>query len=408
MPVADSGARPLRILQVIEAAFAGTGRHCLDLVGALLARGHEVHIVYSPTRMEQRFARELESLSRARAVTLPMRPGLCPGDLAAIRAVRRYLRQYGPFDVVHGHSSKAGAIARIAASGLGIRRVVYTAHAFRTLDPTLRCSLRSFYAFTEAFLGRFFSDVVIASSSEELAHGLSIGIPQRRLRMIHNVARVPADLPDRATARRLFGVADHEVALAFVGRLSPQKAPERFIDLVAALRPDIPRLRAFMLGYGPLETEVRERIDAAGLGEVLTIYRDRRGWDAMAAADLFVLTSRYEGMPYALLEAGALGIPVLTLAVGGVSDLTALGLRARVVPNTAGVDVLAQAARELLAEVMNEPKEVHCIPNPEVMIDEILGIYRNVDNHSRWRMWDKAHALPLASAQVEHRDRMQG
>jgi len=231
------------------------------------------------------------------------------------------------------------------------------------------------YAATEAFLGRFFSDNIIATSGEELAHGITIGIPRRRLTIVHNVARRPSDLPDRAKARQSFGVAENDFLLVYVGRLSAQKAPQRFIDLVGAIRRGTPRLRALMLGYGELEAEIRRQIDSAHLGDVVSLHVDRRGWDAMAAADLFVLTSRYEGMPYTLLEAATLGVPILTTSVGGVSAITALGVSIRVVPESIGNEGFAQAACEFIATKFGSKPNRRCVLDLNTMIEETLSVY---------------------------------
>jgi glycosyltransferase involved in cell wall biosynthesis len=347
LPAARPAGR-LRILHVVEAAFAGTGCHVIDLARGMLELGHEVHLAYSPIRMEQRFARELGELAAVRSVAVPMRqaPGLA--DIRAVRAVRRYLRRHGPFDVVHGHSSKGGAVARLAAAGLDVARV-YTAHAFKSMDPALGGSTRRLYGGVEALLGRTLSDAVIAVSREEEGHARLLGIPGGRCRHIPNAVRLPDDLPGRAAARALFGLADDEPCLLFVGRLAPQKAPERFVDLVRDLAPAIPRLRGLMLGFGPLEAAVRRWIAEAGLGERIALHTDRRGWDGIAAADLLVATSDYEGMSYVLLEAAAAGLPIVTTDVGGVRGVVAPGENGLIVP-AGDAAALRDATRAVLAD----------------------------------------------------------
>src|SRR5256714_11964348 len=103
---ANATARRMRVLLVVESSAAGTGRHVMDLAEGLLARDCEVHLIYSPRRMDKLFADRLAGLSAMKSMPLPMRRSIHPGDFAMARAVRRYLREFGPFDVIHGHSSK--------------------------------------------------------------------------------------------------------------------------------------------------------------------------------------------------------------------------------------------------------------------------------------------------------------
>src|SRR4051794_32969775 len=103
--------RALRVLLVVEASGGGTGRHGLALAAGLSQRGCEVHLLYSPLRMDSVFAARLERATAATCSAISVRSSIHPSDVAAVLKVRRYLREHGPFDLVHGHSSKGGALA---------------------------------------------------------------------------------------------------------------------------------------------------------------------------------------------------------------------------------------------------------------------------------------------------------
>ncbi len=382
------GQRRSRVLLVLEASFAGAGRHVLDLAAGLLALGQEVHLVYSPRRMELEFGRELLALKAQGLVTVqvPMAPEPGPADLVSVWRVRRYLKRAGPFDVIHGHSSKGGAVARLAAIGLEVRRL-YTPHAFKTMDPTLSAAKRSLYGTAERLLARFATERLLLVSTDEARHARTQRMPTEKLKVIPNGTRVPDDVPDRVLARARFGLREETVVLAWVGRLAPQKAPERFVALVAALRAEMPDLRALMLGYGELESRIVAQIRACDLGSILQLHTDRRGWDAMAAADLFVLTSRYEAMPYVVLEAQALGVPVVATDVSGVRD-DALQAAVRVAPNSDDITALAADVRAALGERLaraGSPTHRDPIPgrNSLTMAREILEAYLPQDPDAR-------------------------
>jgi glycosyltransferase involved in cell wall biosynthesis len=110
----------------------------MDLAEGLLERDCDVHLIYSPRRMDKFFAHRLSKLRALKSVPLPMRRSIHPGDFAMVRGVRRYLREFGPFDVIHGHSSKGGALARLTA--LGTRAAAfYTLHGLIMMDPDHCC-----------------------------------------------------------------------------------------------------------------------------------------------------------------------------------------------------------------------------------------------------------------------------
>lgn len=122
----------LRICLILEPLHAGVGRHTVDLAIALADRGHEIHVVYSPVRLDPDFLRALMAYPSIRCHAVEMMPGLSLKDIRAFWQVRRYVRRYGPFDIIHGESSKGGGFARLLKL-LGARRVLYS----RT--PSSRC-----------------------------------------------------------------------------------------------------------------------------------------------------------------------------------------------------------------------------------------------------------------------------
>jgi glycosyltransferase involved in cell wall biosynthesis len=363
----------LRILLVLEAASDGAGQHVLNLAQGLLEQGNEVHLAWSILRAELRFIVRLQELERIglRSVQVMMRPE--PGllDLSALITIRHYIRYAGPFDVVHGHSSKGGFVARLAASLTDAARL-YTPHAFKTMDPQLGLRGRLLFGSVERVLGWCATEAMVLVSEGEAAHARSLGLRGRTLTIIPNVVRTPPDLPDRATARRNFDLPPQGPVLAWIGRLAPQKAPERFLALMKGLREALPNARAIMLGHGDLEASTREQLRASRLEEVCRLHTDRRGWDALAAADLCVLTSRYEGMPLVLLEAQALGVPTIATDVGGVRDILAGDPRSRIVPNEDGTD-------RLVATTLNLVRTLS--PRPAPPLAEAAAIFTFVQKH---------------------------
>src|ERR1700738_2729959 len=96
-----------KILHVVETPGQGSGRQVVNLTENMRDLGHEVHIIYSPLRITPDFRRALERLDGVQVCQVPMVRTPHPKDLLSALAIRSYIRRNGPFDVVHGHSSKA-------------------------------------------------------------------------------------------------------------------------------------------------------------------------------------------------------------------------------------------------------------------------------------------------------------
>lgn len=371
--------QPLQILEVLEPSGGGSGRHFVDLCAGLKARGHRVTAVYSPVRAEERFLRELMALDLAKVIALPMLRAVGPKDFASWRALSRVIREEGPFDIVHGHSSKAGALTRLRLPGPHVPRI-YTPHAFRTMDPTLSSKGRLVFGAIEGILGRFFTDRVICVSKSEYDHALGLGIPASRLAVVVNgVGAIPAGR--RAEIRSQRGLSDDALVFGFIGRLSAQKAPERLIAAFATIARDMPQARLLMIGSGELEADVRHRIDAAGIADRVVIEADLPGAEALQAIDVLVMTSRYEAMSYVMLEGAAAGLPMILTDVGGTANVLDHDVNGLIVPNTddtgpliAAMEALCDGAtRGRLAAAASARSDRYGVA---AMVEQTLTVYR--------------------------------
>src|SRR6476620_7665181 len=99
---------PRRVCLVTEAAGGGVGRHFLDLAEGLTARDIEVVAIYSPGRCDLSFRERRSSMPGIRFVELPMRRAVHPLDAFDLSGLIQCIRDVGPFDLIHGHSSKGG------------------------------------------------------------------------------------------------------------------------------------------------------------------------------------------------------------------------------------------------------------------------------------------------------------
>src|SRR4051812_35088279 len=248
-----AGPRP-RVLMFVESSSGGTGRHVLDLSEGLARRGCDVHVLFSTGRADRFFLERAGCLTGVRSLPLFMRTTIHPSDFSAVLAARRYLKEFGPFDLVHGHSSKGGAIARLAALGKGIP-AIYTLHGFIVMDPGLALWKRAFYLAIELALG-LRTARIIAVAPEEEREAVRMGLGAKR------VVRVPTgvsstEMAPGAEARKAIGAGEGELVIGFVGRLVDQKAPEVLVRAMKQVTAAEPLATLAIVGAGPLEEPLR-------------------------------------------------------------------------------------------------------------------------------------------------------
>jgi glycosyltransferase involved in cell wall biosynthesis len=337
----------LRVLQICEAASAGVGRHTIDLVRGLAAADCEVHLVYARGRIDAEFERGLLRLPDVRSTVVPMKRAPGPSDAAAVAFVSRYAREHGPFDVIHGQSSKGGAIARLAGATT-TSAVVYTPHCIVTMSPAIGAIQRGIYGLAERALAKV-TDRILAASEEEFDHLCELGISADRLKLVlHGLGPPPS--ATRQALRAELGLPAEAVVIGFVGRLCPQKDPAlalRAFAEVARIRPEV---WLAVVGGGELEADCVALARELGVAERVAWLGYRSGYEAMLAFDLLLLSSAYEGLPYVMLERLFARLPLVTTPVGGVSVAVEHGVDGFVTPLG---DAAAMA--HALAALVDEP-----------------------------------------------------
>jgi glycosyltransferase involved in cell wall biosynthesis len=268
-----------------------------------------------------------------------------PYDLRWVARLRRLLVTRG-FDVIHLHSPMVAGPARVAARTVrGARRprVVTTEHNewWSYVLPT-----RTVNAVT------FPLDDVHLAVSDDVRQSIPRRLRRRVQTVVHgtSVAEVRAFRAQRETARAELGLGPDEVVVGSIANFRAQKA---YPDLLAAARllaDRLPDVTVLAVGQGPLEAELRARHAELELGERFRFLGYRAdAFRVLAACDIFTLASRYEGYPVALMEALAIGLPVVATAVGGMPDAVRQGVEGIIVP-PARPDLLAAALEDLATD----------------------------------------------------------
>ena len=315
--------RRLRVLHVVEAIEAGVLRHVADLVATADAEHH----VAMPDRRRGGMTDEgtLDRLRRSAIAThhVPMeRATTSRRNLVAVARVRRLLRERSP-DVVHGHSTVGGAVARLASARTGVP-AVYTPNG---LSPrrAARAAERALGPLTTAF-------VAVSEGEAELVRRRHL-VGDDRLWVVPNgidpTPPPPADPPLHAR----IGVPPGTPLVVSIGRLAPQKAPLTVIDAwdrVAATRPDV---HFVWIGDGELRAEAAAAATASTAADRIHLLGQIDGAASLLpGCRAFTLGSTFEGGPYAVLEAMRAGVPVVATDVVGTSDCVVDGETGVLVP----------------------------------------------------------------------------
>ncbi len=311
LPEQRSDARRLTVVHVTApTAFGGLERVVQSLAAGHQAQGHAVHVVGVLERHEADHP-FLTSLKRSGVPTtvLAVPARAFRRERAELRA---RLRELVP-DVVHTHGYRPDVVDAPAARRSGIPTVT-TVHGFTGGSWKIRL-----YERLQLRLLRRFDAVVAVSRplAEQLA---TSGVERERLHLIRNAWAGGAEPLNRSQARLQLGVAQQGFRVGWIGRLSQEKAADVLVDGLATLV-DLP-VAASVIGDGPDRDSLEQRAARLGLADRVTWHGGiPEAATLLKAFDVVVMSSRTEGTPIVLLEAMAAGVPLVTTAVGGVTDV---------------------------------------------------------------------------------------
>lgn len=364
---------------LVAAATSTTGggeRHVADLVRRLPSRGIDLALACPE-------GGDLPDLARSLGVPVHPAPIASGLSIAGLRGLRRAIGIVQP-DIVHAHGSRAAFFARVA-DPQAAARVVYTVHGIhvdRAGSPARRVV---FTTLERALSYRTRSFVCVCAA--DARKGAELGIlDASRARVIHNGIDLPV-LPVAATGafRREIGVDDDTPLALSVGRFHEQKDHATLLSAWAVVRARVPDAVLALIGSGPLEADLREHAAALGLGESVRFCPPRPDLaSAYADADLFVLSSLWEGLPYVILEAMGHGLPVVSTAVDGIPEAVLDERTGLLVPPRdpaalaeAIVRVLADPERARMMGEAGRERIARCF-TLDAMVDSLVALYGEV------------------------------
>lgn len=352
--------RPYRVVRVITRLnIGGPSIQAINLSRHLRASGFCTTLIHGRLSAAEGDMTTVLSVGDATTVHVPqlVRPIAPLRDLVALWRIYWIIRREQP-DIVHTHMAKAGSLGRLAGVLYNATRqsqdpvrLVHTYHG-HVFEGYFASSSTRFFVAIERFLAKR-TDALIAISprikaallgtyhigSEKQIHVIPLGFDLDRLLSI--------DAERRRAARVDLQIAEGSIVVTTVGRLTAVKRQSLFLEIAQRLATSSNRFEFLVVGDGELRPhleqlaarlKIAKRVRFLGWrGDLETIY---------GATDVFVLTSRNEGTPVALIEAMAAGVSCVSTDVGGVRDViidATCGMAVR----SADVDVMAEAVASL-------------------------------------------------------------
>jgi len=319
----------------------GPAIQAVALTDRLRPRGYETTLLRGRLSAREGSMDYLAEEAGVEPVMVPgLRRELGPADLRALWHVARWMRRLRP-DVVHSHTAKAGALARLAVwltPGLGRPVVVHTFHG-HVLEGEFSPRTSRVLAFVERLLARQ-ATRLIAVSDEVKDDLVRLGVaPPGKV----EVVRLGFDLVPfivegeerparRAATRQRLGIPDDARVVTVVARVVKVKRIDRFLAVAQRVAAEHPHAWFVVAGDGDLRPELERSPAATALGDRLIWAGFERDIPNLCfASDVMVLTSDNEGTPVCLIEASAAGLPVVGTRVGGMETVVRDGLTGAVV-----------------------------------------------------------------------------
>ena len=232
-------------------------------------------------------------------------------------------------------------------------------------------------------------DLYITVSQNDRRALLASGVQDEDIELIYNAVDIDASTvqQDRERLQERFGLAAQAIVCTAVGRLVSAKNYETLITAVKKAIPEVPELACLIIGTGELERDLESQIKELELEKHVTLagYLERQEvLEVIKSSDIFAMPSKYEGTPIALLEAAALGTPILTTNAGGIPELVTDREHALMV-NWEDADGMAQALVRLsrdreYARALGSRAQQH--------VREAFGLERQIQ--STWQAYEKA------------------
>lgn len=272
-----------------------------------------------------------------------------PIEKVCRREIQRVIAEVSP-NLVHAHDVRASIVCAMAAGGAGGNRLPVISHIHACFDSMTKISAKSLSYLL--FSGSFKKIFWVSESS--LKHYAFSGMVKGKSQILYNVID-----SEKLKQRLEEDTASYGYDVVFLGRFTDQKNPQRIVKILECLQKQLQQeplwqgdLRTAMIGDGELYSSIQQMVQKKSLEQMIALpgYQSNP-YKVLASAKVFLMASRYEGTPMSVLEAMALGVPVVSTATDGIADVVKSGLTGYLEETD---EKLAERLKELL---INQEKQ---------------------------------------------------
>lgn len=289
--------------------------------------------------------------------------------------------------LVHTWLDYSNVLAGIAADWVGVPRLVLGGRSmapdnFTIFQPYMAPGYRALFKRREPlFLNN--------SKAGSLDYSRWLGLPQQRFHVLHNGFEFPDVSPrTRSIIRRTFDIPDGAIVVGSILRFSEEKRPDFWLEMAKNIHATHPRTRFIVFGNGPMLEPCRAYVKANQLERIIQLPGvTRDAWAGLSAMDIFVLTSRAEGLSNVMIEAQAMGLPVISTDAGGMTE-TFLPGETGLIVETDTPEGFAATVRKLIDDVNLNKNMGHKATayarksfGLERMIEGTVEAYRHTPEH---------------------------
>lgn len=288
-------------------------------------------------------------------------------DIVCLWQLIQILKKEKP-QIVHTHSSKAGILGRLAARWVKVSTIIHTIHGFG-FNPYQTIFSRSLFIFLEKWIAKI-TNVLIAVSENNIQQGLDLGIGiANQYRLIRSGVdiqeiRKRAKNSDPITMKKELGIPQEKKIVLMVAPFKIQKNPTAFVQCAQRVIPLFPEVRFLLVGDGELRKSLELLVEKGSIRITrsqnvtqnleLKSHIQFLGWrrdipEILSMTDLFVLTSLWEGLPRAAVEALVIGKPVVAFAIDGLKEIIKNGENGFLVPPNS-LDELSERIVQILRD----------------------------------------------------------
>lgn len=323
----------MKIVLITQTLSGGVRRHIVDLLNELDKNKFDVYLLYSTDRVDKVMRAYIKNIKdngdkykNIKLVEIKnFHREIGFKDILAIKDIYKQIKKINP-DIVHCHSSKAGAIGRICAKLLKIKKVYYTPHSYYFQNPEISNLKKNIYIKIESIFSKYLTTKTINVSNGEKREALKYNLDNNeKFHVIYNAIEKieKIDTNIKKDIRKSLNINEDDIVIGSLSRATIQKDPNTFINIAnKVLKDNNKKVKFLYIGDGELYDDLKQKVFEYNINEnvILTGFRSDVN-KIINIFDVYLSTALHEGMPYALIEALSSEIPIVATNVTGNNEV---------------------------------------------------------------------------------------